>query len=134
MSKSNAGRPAIVGDIVLQKLESAFSYGLTDTQACFEAGISTSTLYNYQEKNPEFVERKEALKDNPKVLAKKVVTDAIKEGDKQQANWYLERKDPEFVKKSEQKSETNLNIKGFSMEEAMQMTPEELERIANQQI
>ena len=128
---SNAGRPTIIDELVLQKLESAFSYSLTDEQACFEAGISPRTLYNYQEANPEFVQRKAALKSQPGVLAKKVVTDAIKDGDKQQANWYLERKDPEFTKKTENKNDTTIEVKGITMEEAMSMSIEDLEKIAN---
>uniref|UniRef100_A0A6H1ZKC0 Uncharacterized protein n=1 Tax=viral metagenome TaxID=1070528 RepID=A0A6H1ZKC0_9ZZZZ len=87
-----AGRPAIIDENTLQILEGAFSNGATDLEACFLAKISKSTLYNYQEINPEFVERKKALKDMVKYQAKQVIVKSIKEGDKQQANWWLERK------------------------------------------
>lgn len=89
---ADVGRPTLIDDLTLQKLEEAFSNGATDLEACFLANISKSTLYNYQNKHPEFVERKEALKDMIKYQAKKVVKEAIISGDKQQANWYLERK------------------------------------------
>ena len=82
-------------------LEDAFSVGASDIEACFLANISKQTLYNYQKKNPSFVDRKMALKDMPKYAAKKVVVKAIEAGDKQQANWYLERKDKEFKNKQD---------------------------------
>ena len=90
--KSKAGRPAIVDEIVLQKLEEAFSIGATDIEACGRAGISTSTLYNYQEAHPEFLERKNYLKDMPKYQARYNIVEAIKEGDKDMSKWYAERK------------------------------------------
>jgi|GEM_PF-2177303 len=82
-------------------LEDAFSVGASDIEACFLANISKQTLYNYQKENPSFVDRKMALKDMPKYAAKKVVVKAIEAGDKQQANWYLERKDKEFKNKQD---------------------------------
>ena len=111
---------------VLNKLENAFSYGLTDKQACFEAGISHQALYDYQNNHPEFTERKEALKDNPKVLAKKIVVDALKDGDKHQANWYLERKvKDEFSTKQEIDKTTehkgNINFSALSDDELREL-------------
>lgn len=77
----------------LQKLEQAFSIGATDVQACFYAGISKATLYNYQEKHPEFVDRKEALKSNLAYIAKGVLAQSLREGKVDEAKWYLERKE-----------------------------------------
>ena len=77
----------------------------------------------------QFSTPKEQLKNQPKALGRKVVIDAIKDGDKQQANWYLERKDPEFTRKSEQKNETKLQVEGLTMEKAMEMDIEELQKI-----
>jgi len=87
-----AGRPTVMTDETLRILEDAFSNGASDIEACFLAEISKSTLYKYQEENPEYIDRKEALKDMIKFQAKKVVANAIKKGDKQQANCWLERK------------------------------------------
>jgi len=76
----------------LRKLEEAFALGCTDIEACFYAGISKTAFYNYQNANPEFMERKEALKEQPVLKARKVLLDAIEDGDKQSSQWYLERK------------------------------------------
>jgi len=75
----------------VDKLETAFSYGCTDLEACFFAGIHKQTLYNYQEKHPAFVDRKEQLKQNPVLLARESVVKNLKM-DPNLALKYLERK------------------------------------------
>ena len=108
-----AGRPTVITQDVLRKLEEAFALGCTDVEACFYAGISKTAFYEYQADNPQFAERKEALKEQPVLKARKVVLDAIEEGDKQSSQWYLERKKKdEFSQKTEVKSEVTLNIVG----------------------
>lgn len=98
------GRPPVIDKACLNKLEEAFSLGCTDLEACFYANISSQTLYNYQKNNPEFLERKEALKEQPVLKARKVVVDAIDSGDKQTSQWYLERKNKaEFSTRSDLK-------------------------------
>ncbi len=93
--KIKTGRPTMMDENTVNKLEQAFLNGATDIQACFCAGISKQTLYNYQKKNPEFVDRKEALKSNLGLIAKTVIANKIKSGDTNDARWYLERKEPE---------------------------------------
>lgn len=75
---------------VLQKLEEAFSIGASDREACLMAEIAPATLYNYQESNPEFMERKTALKDMPKYKARKTIDGNLH--NPEVAKWYLERK------------------------------------------
>lgn len=84
-------RPTVFTNDVLQKLEHAFSVDSTDEEACFYADISPASLYNYQAKNPKFLERKEALKQNPVLKARLTVVKAI-ETDPRMAFRYLERK------------------------------------------
>jgi hypothetical protein len=64
------GRPTIMDEITLQKLEGAFANDATDEQACFIANISQQTLYNYQKEHPEFIDRKKALKSMVSYQAK----------------------------------------------------------------
>lgn len=85
-------RPSVFTAKVLQKLEEAFCDGATDTEACFVATISPSSLYNYQQAHPEFLERKEGLKNMLKYRAKANVAKSIKAGDVKMSQWYLERK------------------------------------------
>ena len=105
---SEMGRPTVMTNLVLSKLESAFMMGATDMQACIVANISTTALYDYQKENPDYTDRKAYLKDQPNILAKMVVLGAIQDGDKNQANWLLERRDKDYVKKQENKNETEI--------------------------
>lgn len=89
---AEVGRPTIMTDDVVNKLEEAYSNDATDLEACFLANISKQTLYNYQDEHPEFVDRKKALKEMTKYQAKKNIKEKILDGDIQQSNWWLERK------------------------------------------
>lgn len=94
---SNAGRPTRMTEETVKKLELAFANGASDKQACFIANISKQTLYNYQDLHPEYIDRKEALKDSIKYQAKVKIREAIKKEEKPDtAKWYLERKDKDF--------------------------------------
>jgi hypothetical protein len=90
--KKTAGRKPVIDDVTLQKLENAFSLGATDGEACFQAGIAPATLYNYQNAHPEYVERKNQLKDRMIFKARSVIAEALNNKDKEVAKWYLERK------------------------------------------
>jgi hypothetical protein len=87
------GRPSVITEEVLQKLEEAFLNGATDRQATFLANISEGTLYNYIKENPEFGERKELLKQMTSYQAKANITESIRKNIKiEDSKWYLERK------------------------------------------
>lgn len=92
---NKGGRPTVITPEVLLKLEEAFSIGATDLEACGRAGISKSSLYKYQEENPEFTERKEYLKNMLKYQARYNVSEKLNDGDADISKWYLERKGKE---------------------------------------
>lgn len=95
-------RPTVMTPEVIAKLEEAFAWGCTDIEACLWANIASPTLYLYQEKHPEFIERKNALKETPVLKARKAVTGAFSK-DPKLALQYLERKKKdEFSLKTEQ--------------------------------
>jgi hypothetical protein len=94
-------RPTVMTPEVIAKLEEAFAWGCTDREACLWADIAEKTLYLYQEKHPEFIQRKEALKDTPLLDSRVTVSRAVKR-DPDLAMKYLERKKKdEFSTKSE---------------------------------
>lgn len=78
-------------ETTVNKLEEAFLLGCTDEEACYYADISKQTLYTYQDKHPEFVDRKARLKERPFFVARKSVIDSLS-GDPELALKYLERK------------------------------------------
>lgn len=66
--------------------------GLSDSEACILADIAPSTLYDYQKNNPEFSERKQALKQNVNLKAKMAIVRAIDDGCVATSKWWLERR------------------------------------------
>ena len=83
-------RPTIMTKDRIAKLREAFLIGATDSEACGYADISARTLYDYQEKHPKFLQKKQAWKDQPILKAKMTVVKALDEA--KDAQWYLERK------------------------------------------
>ena len=91
MKKNKGWRNPIVTPEAIQKLEEAFSWWCSDLEACLHANIWKSTLYNYQNDNPEFLERKEILKEKTIILARQTVVKSLKDSP-DMALKYLERK------------------------------------------
>ncbi len=107
--KRKVGRPTIMTPELVEKLETCFAIGASDLEACSFADIPTSTLYNYQKAHPEFVERKERLKERPTLLARQTVVSGMK-SDAHLALKYLERKrKDEFSLKQELEHSGNEN-------------------------
>ena len=92
------GRPTIMTQKTIQKLEEAFLWGCTDLEACCHADISKSTLYNYCESNPKFVERKETLKNQPVMKAKRILNNALDSDDLLTAHKVIDRKEGTKIK------------------------------------
>lgn len=85
------GRPTVMTEQVLEALRQAFLIGATNVEAAHYAGITEKTLYNYIEKNPEYLQTIEALKSEPILKAKQMIVKNI-DRDIKNAQWYLERK------------------------------------------
>ncbi len=88
------GRPTVMTPEVLNKLQLAFCIDATDKEACAFAGISEKTLYNYQRKNPDFLQQKQAWKSMMILKARQSVFNAIGENPRL-ALQYLTKKLPE---------------------------------------
>lgn len=84
-------RPTVMTPEVIAKLEEAFMWGCSDIEACLNADIAPATLYLYQDKNPQFIERKAALKETPILKARKAVVERLSR-DADLSLKYLERK------------------------------------------
>lgn len=84
------GAPPKMTPETLERLRQAFLIGATDEEACGYADIGKSTLYNYQNEHPEFLEKKEAWKNEPILTAKNTIINNLK--NPIHAEWYLARK------------------------------------------
>lgn len=105
------GRPTVMTDETIRKLEIAFAKGYTDAEACLFASIkSLSTLYEYCQKHPDFSDKKELLKKTPSLKAKENIADAIEDGNIDVSKWHLERRNKEeYSLKVEQELSGNLD-------------------------
>jgi hypothetical protein len=85
------GRPTVMTQVTVQKLEHAFAYDSTVEEACIYAGIARQTYYNFIQEHPDFLDRVAELREGSIVyLRHRVLVDALDDGDK--AMKYLERK------------------------------------------
>ena len=98
MKKSKVGAKTKMTPVTIQKLEAAFLVGATDLEACCHANISKSTLYNYCNDNPKFLERKETLKNQPTLKAKLIIDVALDANDLNTAHRVIDRKEGLKVK------------------------------------
>jgi hypothetical protein len=99
-SRTN-GRPSVFTNELLDNLEPAFTLGCSDREACLYADASPAALYKYQEKHPEFVERKEDLKESPVLLARESVNRGLKRDPKLAFDYLKARKRDEFADRQE---------------------------------
>lgn len=131
---SGVGRPTIMTKDVLQKLEDAFMYCFTDEEACLFAGISPRTLYNYQEKNPEFVQRKQQLRLTPNLAAKKELVKGI-EGSLDQSRWWASHKmSDDFAPKSKVEMSGRVETADVTIPESEKRIVEEFNRRLREEI
>lgn len=64
-------------DLIVTKLESAFMIGATDEQACAHTNISRTSLFRYEEKYPEFRNRKHGLKSKNGLMSKAIIHNVL---------------------------------------------------------
>lgn len=89
------GRPSVVTDTCVRKLEEAFRSGLDVSSACDQAGISRTTYYDHLNTHSVFSDRMSRAQQWLVARAKGVIAKEIESGNVSVARWYLERKAPE---------------------------------------
>ena len=89
---TQVGRPTVIDDATVQKLEAAFRDGFSVTTACHLSGISRSTFYDHCDTDQEFSDKMDIAKEWVTEQAKKVVVQSINKGDLPTAKWWLERR------------------------------------------
>lgn len=107
---SKGGRPTKMTPETVKKLDDAFLLGCTDEEACFYAEISKQTLYNYQDANPEYVDRKERLKQNPFFKARQSILSGITDSADIALKFMERKKKDEFGTKQNIEHSGNISI------------------------
>jgi len=64
-------------DETVKKLEEVFALDGTVEEACFYAGISRQTYYNWVKEKPELLDRFEALRQRPFLKARQTIVKAL---------------------------------------------------------
>lgn len=111
MAENKMGRPTVMTDEVVAKLEYGFMRGLNDTEACCYAGISRSAYYDYVKEHEDFIDKKKEWQSRPSTTAKLNIVEAIESGDTDLAKWWLERRNKdEFSLKQEIAADVNEKV------------------------
>jgi hypothetical protein len=90
--KKQIGRPTLINDDLVQKLEAAVRDGFSIDTACRLSGISRSTYYEHFRQDEDFSDKMKLAQEWTTQRAKQVVAQAIDKGDLKAAQWWLERK------------------------------------------
>ena len=93
--KREIGRPTVIDDECVRKLESVFQLGVNDQTACLYAGISRDTFYDHIKHDQEFSDKMALAKEYARIAAGQVVVQAINNKDVNTAKWWLEKKYPQ---------------------------------------
>ena len=75
--KSPAGRPPIITEAVVAKLEQAFAIDCTVAEACSYADISRDAFYDYLKYKPAFSDTIEKLRQRPVLKARQTIVKAL---------------------------------------------------------
>ena len=92
--KKNTGRPTVMTNEVVRKLEQAFAHDCTVEEACLYAGISRETYYAFCRKRPDFSDRITLLRHTAILVARRTIIEALPHNPAL-AMKYLERKRPQ---------------------------------------
>jgi hypothetical protein len=110
--KGSVDNTTTMTEKTVDKLEEAFAWGCTDAEACLHAGISKDTLYKHIKENPDFADRKKALKKKPILKARSEWIQKFGE-DWKACRDYLERKLKDEFSRKEIHEQQNKTLKEF---------------------
>lgn len=88
----SGGRPTVITNETVRKLEDAFKAGFSVSEACLVSGISRATYYEHTAADEAFADKMELAKKYVTIRAKKVVMQAIDDGNFSAAKWWLEHR------------------------------------------
>ena len=114
--QNSVGRPEVITEEIVRKLESILQLGVNDGIACQYAKIGRTTFYKKLKEDEEFADRIQSAKDLVTIAAGQVVTGAIiNDKDLTTAKWWLERKAPdEFGDKKSEPPPIQVNVGIFN--------------------
>lgn len=97
---TKVGRPTVMTDEVIRKIEEVAALDGSVAEMAYYAGVHVDTVYDHLKKDKEFSDRINALRERPILKARQTVIKSLDtpEG----ARWYLQRKKKlEFSERTE---------------------------------
>ena len=127
-SKNEVGRPTVMSEETVRKLEESLKGGMTVSQACIVSDVSRDTYYRHYKMDEAFSDKMRFAKSYVTMLAKQNIAKAVARGDIGTSKWLLE-KQSSFATYLEEKNEEESYV------ENIVLTPEEeAEQIRNMKI
>ena len=114
--KKATGRPSVMTEEVIGKLESILKIDWTIGEACSYAWIDQSTYYDWVKKDIRFSKKMTAAQDYPFILARKTLMKGMQNGDQRSAIEYLKRRDRRYKDKQELEHSGDVDIKNINVE------------------
>jgi hypothetical protein len=87
VSEVAIGRPTGIRETTVRKLEQAFKDSLSVSEACFVSGVGRRTYYDHKTADAEFALKMQLAKTYATLRAKKVVVQAIDNGNLTATRW-----------------------------------------------
>jgi len=108
ITKRPEGRPTIMTEENVGKLESILQTGASDSAACAYAGISRDSFYEWIKRDHAFSDRMDNARNYAVIAARQVVVKSIiKDQNLESAKWYIEKHD---IKQQGNQQNTQVNV------------------------
>ncbi len=91
MTEQKLGRPTKMTGAVVGKLEDAFRFGATVSEACYLSGISRDMFYQHYRSDQDFSDKIERARSWLAITAKHNVATEIMNGSIKASVWFLEK-------------------------------------------
>lgn len=89
----SGGRPTVISGEIVRKLEAALRDGFNVSEACLVSGVSRTAYYERKAADEAFADKMELAQKYVTIRAKKVVIQAIDDGNFNAAKWWLEHRE-----------------------------------------
>lgn len=95
------GRPTVMNEKTLRKLELGFAFDSTVEEACIFAGITPFTYYEFLKKCPKFSNTVELLRNIPTLMARHTIVTGVFSSQDSAMNYMTKKRRGEFGAKLE---------------------------------
>ncbi len=110
MAKNKGGRPTVITESAIAKLEQAFAIDASVEEACSYADISRDAFYDHLKKEPKFSDRIADLRNRPVLKARQTAVQKLSENYGNAMDYLSRKRKDEFSTRSEAKITGEITI------------------------